>query len=556
MQKSTLWLLWLSFFLFGCPATSKRSGQAPSDVTYRSKPVSDFWKNATIYFLLTDRFYNGDPTNDLQFDRKPDGAVLRSFEGGDIKGVTAKIEEGYFDALGVTAIWMTPVFEQITSHTDEGTGKTYAYHGYWTRDWTSLDPNFGTEEDLAEMVRTAHQHGIRVLLDAVVNHTGPVTPLDSQWPDEWVRVGPKCGFTDYETTVTCALVDNLPDIRTESTTPVKLPAMLAKKWRKEGRYDRETASLERYFARTGYPRYPHHYIIKWLVDWVRKYGIDGFRVDTTKHTEAFVWSILKKECDRALRLWKEEHATTKLDDLEFYMVGEVYGYGISGKRLYDYGDRKVDFFNYGYESLINFEFKYDAEKDYESIFSKYSDLLQSQEMKDLSVLNYLSSHDDGSPFDGGRVKTFEAGTKLLLSPGAAQIYYGDETARTLQVPGTEGDATLRSNMNWNDVEEGTVSDLLLHWRKLGSFRAKQLAVGAGSHLMLQTSPYVFQRSMPSGEGVVVGLDQPEGRKEIPVGDVFADGMTVTDHYSDQQVTIDGGMAVLSSPYDIVLLGVD
>jgi len=97
-------------------------------------PDHAYWNNATIYFLLTDRFYNGNPDNDQTLGRKRDGAFLRNFIGGDLPGVTEKIESGYFDSLGVNAIWMTPVVEQIHGSVDEGTGMTYGYHGYWARD--------------------------------------------------------------------------------------------------------------------------------------------------------------------------------------------------------------------------------------------------------------------------------------------------------------------------------------------------------------------------------------------------------------------------------------
>ncbi|HET7039842.1 MAG TPA: alpha-amylase family glycosyl hydrolase, partial [Gemmatimonadales bacterium] len=112
----------------GCAAPGPRA-PAPE------RPAADpavFWNSATIYFLLTDRFQNGDPSNDLALGRAQDGAVLRTFQGGDLAGVLAKLREGYFDSLGVTAIWMTPFVEQIHGSVDEGTGKTYGFHGYWT----------------------------------------------------------------------------------------------------------------------------------------------------------------------------------------------------------------------------------------------------------------------------------------------------------------------------------------------------------------------------------------------------------------------------------------
>ena len=85
-----------------------------------------------------------------------DGSVLRSFEGGDLAGVLQRIEQGYFDSLGVSAIWLTPFVEQIHGSVDEGTGKTYGFHGYWTRDWTAVDPALGTADDLRAVVDAAH----------------------------------------------------------------------------------------------------------------------------------------------------------------------------------------------------------------------------------------------------------------------------------------------------------------------------------------------------------------------------------------------------------------
>lgn len=558
MKKSLLLLVLPAIIALLLPVSGCKTGQpAPGYIPYEdfvNQPVSTFWKNATVYFLLTDRFKNGNPDNDLPFGRKQDGAVLRSFAGGDLQGITQKIKEGYFNDLGVDAIWMTPVVEQIHSFTDEGTGKTYGYHGYWAKDWTRLDPNFGTEADFAEMVQTAHAHGLRILMDVVVNHTGPVTPQDPQWPDNWVRVDPTCTYTGYETTVSCTLVDNLPDILTGSNAAVELPAFLKEKWEREGRLAEEMQSLDEFFKRTGYPRAPRFYIIKWFSDWVRQYGIDGFRVDTAKHTEASIWEELKKECREAFWAWKREHPGERLDEEDFYMVGEVYGYGVDGGRDFDYGDRKVDFFAHGFESLINFAFKADATQSYEALFSKYDRVLNDGVLQPVSVLNYLTSHDDGSPFDLQREKSYETGTKLLLSPGGVQIYYGDETARSLQIPGTQGDATLRSFMNWESISEDPATQALLaHWQKLGTFRKNHPAVGAGQHEQLQASPYLFKRQL-NDDAVLVGLDLNTGPKTIPVFDVFPNGAAVKDYYSGKTLTVSGGNISLDSPYGIVLLG--
>jgi len=526
----------------------------PQTKTTITESIPFFWEAANIYFLLTDRFYNGDTSNDVNFDRVEETAVLRNFMGGDIKGITQKINDGYFTDLGINAIWFTPVVEQIHGSVDEGTGNTYGYHGYWTKDWTQLDPNFGTKADLANLVKTAHEKGIRILMDVVVNHTGPVTTIDPVW-DDWVRTSPTCEFTTYENTTSCTLVENLPDILTESDFPVTLPQQLVEKWEADGSIEKEVSSLNDFFSRTGYPRAPRYYIIKWLTDYVRELGIDGFRVDTTKHAEETVWADLYKEAAIAFKDWKRNYPQEVLDENEFFMVGEVYNYKISEGRAYNFGDKKVDFFDYGFKSLINFDIKYDAQNDYEQIFTKYDSLLH-DEFKGKSVLNYMTSHDDGAPFDKKREKTYEAATKLLLTPGASQVYYGDELARSLEIEGTQGDATLRSFMNWEDLDTPATQKLLSHYQKLGLFRRNHPAIGMGKHKMIPQIAYVFSRTLALenySDKVVVALETPIGIKYISIGDTFPEGTKLKDTYSGKTATVKDGKISIDTGFNVLLL---
>lgn len=514
------------------------------------------WESANVYFILTDRFNNGDKSNDHTFNRNKEAAKLRGFEGGDIRGVIQKLDEGYFNKLGINAIWLTPVVEQIHGDVNEGTGATYGFHGYWTRDWTSLDPSFGTKEDLAELVQKAHAQGIRILLDAVINHTGPVTPEDSVYPSEWVRTAPKCTYKSYDTYINCTLVENLPDVKTESNENVEVPSFLANKWKKQGRYDKEMASLDAFFKKTGYPRAPKYYIMKWLSDYITEFGIDGYRVDTAKHTTEDVWSDFKKVCDRAFAAYKKNNPKKVLDHNAFFTVGEVYGYNISAKKEYDFGDKKVNYFEHGFTGLINFDFRNEAKGNYEELFSKYATILHT-DLKGHTVMNYVSSHDDSWPFDKKREKPIESGTKLLLAPGIAQVYYGDESARPLEIEGAEGDANLRSNMNWEDIASNPKTiEILTHWQKLGNFRKNHPAIGAGVHLQISATPYVFSRNYTLGnytDKVVVGLDLPLGKKEISVGTVFPNGTKVKDAYSGKTTLIAKGKATIESDFDILLL---
>jgi alpha-amylase len=175
----------------------------------------------------------------------------------------------------------------------------------------------------------------------------------------------------------------------------------------------------------------------------------------------------------------------------------------------------------------------------------------------VSVLNYVSSHDDGSPYDRNRTDPIGAGTRLLLAPGAAQIYYGDELARALTMAGAEGDANLRSFMNWGDLERGGQTALVLrHWQTLGRFRHDHPAVGAGVHRRLQVAPYIFSRTLETPAGmdrVLVAMDQGEGPKTIPVFGFFRDGLELEDGYSRARGTVRDGRILLTTASGLVLL---
>ena len=548
MKNSILTIALVSLLISSCSST-KEIKNTPTKTPF-------VWEGANVYFLMTDRFLNGNPNNDNIIKRDKPTAKLRGFEGGDIRGVIQKLDEGYFSDLGINVIWMTPVVEQIHGSVDEGTGNTYGFHGYWTKDWTALDPSFGTKEDLKELVDKAHAKGIRIMLDAVINHTGHATEIDDKYPDSWVRSTPNCKYNSYDSNINCTLVTGLFDVKTESKENVELPPFLVEKWKKEGRYEQEIVELDAFFKKTGYPRAPRYYIMKWLSDYILDFGIDAYRVDTVKHTTEDVWADFGKVCEMTFAEFKAKNPTKVLDNNTFFTVGEVYGYNIGSKRLYDYGDRKVDYYANGFTGLINFDFRNEAKMNYEELFSKYSNILQN-DLKGNTVMNYVSSHDDGWPFDKKREKTFESGTKLLLAPGISQIYYGDETARSLDIEGTTGDATLRSMMNWDDiVGKESTKELLVHYQKLGVFRKNHPTIGAGVHQKISSNYYLFTRTFSSEnytDKVVVGLDFPIGNKEINVANYFPEGTSVRDAYSGQLAKVENGKITINTNYTILLI---
>jgi alpha-amylase len=562
-MRAWLALLGLLLSAMHCGAAPAASQTSVSSSAPTSAAVSVFWRNATIYFLLTDRFHNGERSNDCCNTPETRGSLLRGFEGGDIAGVTEKIRAGYFNRLGVDAIWTTPLVENVQGHVGEAEwGKTYAYHGYWTLDWTAVDPRFGSAEAMREMVRAAHAQGIRVIADVVLNHAGTPSAQDPKWPASWVRPGPTCDYKSYAGTVSCEMHFTLQDILTESDEPVDVPDFLIEKWRREGRLSQEMMELDAFFARTKLPRAPKHYIVKWLTDWVRDYGIDGFRVDTAKHADPEVWPVLKREAIYAQQQWRAANPDRIQPDQDFYMVGEVYDYGLDGfknaaarGRAYEYGDRSVDFFDYGFDALINMAFPTHAKQNNADLFARYGRELASR-FRGRAMVNYISSHDDMQPFDGARTQAFEAASKLMLAPGSVQIYYGDEISRSLVVPGATGDSTLRSNFDWAALDTPDGQAILQHWQRLGRFRQAHPAIGAGTHEQLQKSPLVFARSLAASDGadaVVVALALKPGAQRIPVAKVFADGSWVRDAYSDQRVQIRKGQARFRTPHTLALL---
>jgi alpha-amylase len=519
-------------------------------------PTPFRWKNATVYFVLTDRFSNGDPTNDGSYGRTKDGASeIGTWHGGDWKGLTAKLP--YLSDLGVSAIWISPIVEQVhgwVAGGQSGDFRHYGYAGYWALDFTRLDRNLGTAAELQALVDAAHKVGIRVIADVVLNHPGYGTGADlltylpevfrdgtgaayQAWtpaPGEnlnnwnnfvsygstgwqnwwaspkrdaaglttWVRAGSGSEFPGFPRPGTDDLTKqlaSLPDFVTEGTAEAGLPTLLSRKaLTPDG---------------TGAAEIPgatvRQYLVKWQTDWVRQFGFDGFRCDTAMNVELASWKALKDAGTAALASWKAENPSKKLDDAPFWMTGEVYGHGVG----------KDGYYAYGFDSLINFTFQpwlrdllatqgsiAAGASDLETVYSRYASLVSTDPTFD--VLSYVSSHDTRLFFGdiaGNDPNTQrQAGTALLMAPGGVQVFYGDESGRRLGPAGSDATQGTRSDMNWTSTD----ASILSHWQKLGNFRKRHAAVGAGSHQQLAspTGTYAFSRKLDeagSQDSVVV-----------------------------------------------------
>ncbi len=550
----------LPFLVFAGLAAA--SLEVPTQTPVQAAVPGTFAENPIVYFVMTDRFVNGNPANDQSYGRQREKTPkddVGTFHGGDLKGLTLKLKEGWFKELGVNALWITAPYEQIHGWVQGGQKefKHYAYHGYYALDYTVLDQNMGTPEELRQLVDTAHAQGIRILFDIVMNHPGYLDiqtakdlKIDVLWPDwekdpnllrnyhnyidynsfkfgdwwgrPWVRAGLP-GYSDGGRDDFTLQLAYLPDFRTESTEFVKLPKFLKEK------ADTKALDLPNTTVRG--------YLIKWLTDWVREYGIDGFRCDTVKHVEPEAWAALKAEALKALAEFKAKNPTRKIDDAPFWMVGEFWGVGPTRHKLT----------NFGFDAMLNFDFQQQegAFAKPEKLFKSYA---QAQAGKPVHMLNYLSSHDT-ELFERDRL--VEGGAALLLAPGGVQIFYGDETARPLgPEPRSDQQQATRSDMNWATPN----AKVLAHWRKLGTFRARHRALATGEHKQLGEAPYTFSRVEPiSGDRVVVALDA-KGEVSLPVAGIFADGQLVRDAYTGRTAKVAGGKVTLQADRYVLLEG--
>ena len=549
------------------------------------------WDNASVYFLLTDRFYNGNTSNDHSYNRGCDatGNVVSgwsqeaAFQGGDFAGITKKIDEGYFEDLGVNAIWLSAPYEQIHGYVVGGNGSPsfahFSYHGYYVLDYTETDANFGTKAEFETMVDTAHEHGIRIVLDIVMNHAGyndlktmdefgfgsasgwqsyyysykntnntdyhSFIDYDSQsawakwWGSDWIRCGLP-GYTKGDGEVAGSL-EGLPDFKTESGTTVGIPEVLKTKWTKEGTYSAKVAK----YGESGTVR---SYLVKWLTEWVKEYGVDGFRCDTAKHVEMASWKALKEAGVAALKEWRQNHPDkpgAKWTD-DFWMTGECFGHRADKSNYFTEG---------GFDSMINFDFapaagssNIPAAGTVEGVYSSYAGKINIDD--NFNVLSYIASHD--TTLAKGDRKY--AGSFLLMLPGGIQIYYGDETNRPMA--SVNGDSTpgaghmFRSFMNWDSIDK----DILAHWQKVGTFRNNHLSVGAGSHKVISaydaTNGYTFSRSYEKNgiEDKIVATLFASANKDITidVSSVWSDGIELTNWYDGTTAKVSGGKVTFNS----------
>jgi glycosidase len=280
------------------------------------RPLTD----EVIYFVLPDRFANGDPTNDRggmggdRLDHGYDPTHRGFYHGGDLAGLTAKLD--YIHGLGVTAIWFAPVFKNKPVQGRPGE-ESAGYHGYWVTDFTSIDPHFGTNAEFKAFVEAAHARGMKVYMDIITNHTADVIgyeegeatgyayrskgdyPYSRRGGVDGEAINP--GFAgDDETAENWEKLTD-PSFAYTPVIPkaernVKVPAWLNdpiyyhnrgnSAWVGESSVYGDFSGLDD--LATEHPRVVSG-MIEIFGDWIETYRIDGFRIDTAKHVNPQFW---------------------------------------------------------------------------------------------------------------------------------------------------------------------------------------------------------------------------------------------------------------------------
>ena len=468
---------------------NKFSTTVDVEITDRvKKNENDFdWDEAVVYFMMTDRFFDGNESNNTASGADTYGKNNPGlYHGGDFAGVTAKLD--YLQDLGVNTIWITPIVENVkgVAVTDEGKEDVpynAAYHGYWANDFTKLNPTLGTTEEFETMISEAHKRGMRIMVDIVVNHAGYGTEstFADMLRDKSVSEG---DIKSWQS--------GLPDFATEKAD------VRAK-------------------------------LVEWQTSWMKDYGVDYFRVDTVKHVDSTTWAALK-------------NSTTEVNP-SFKMIGEYYGagYASNGSTLgsgqmdadldFDFNDQATSFVSGNISSV-------------ESFLSARNSALNNAYMTG----QFLSSHDEdgfkASLMNGKKYTEDEAtsaalvaATLQLTAKGIPVIYYGEEVG--LSGLNNYPYQTNRYDMDFSKATKDNVT--YQHYKNLLSIRNAYTDVFArGSRTVVASSDEegydVVSRSY-GGTTLYVGMNIKDTAKEVKVPVSLAAGTEVKDLYSGATYTV-------------------
>lgn len=496
-------------------------------VTERKKSAGDFdWDEAVIYFAVTDRFFDGDASNNDAYgvgDYNTGEKGGSSYHGGDFAGLNQKLD--YLKDLGVNTIWITPIVENITEdqHDNKTDTATYGYHGYWASDFTKLNKHLGTEQQFKALLDAAHSKGMKIMVDVVLNHAGYGTEKY------------------FNSILTDADGNSISMIRDSNNTISG-----------DDKYD-SLSDLPDFVTEN---KAVTDQLVTWQTEWMSKYSIDYYRVDTVKHVETTTWEAFK-------------NSLTKVNP-DFKMIGEYSGAG--------YANNAGELGTGSMDALLDFDFNDFAQKFVTGDISGVESSLQKRNgaiNNTATMGSFLSSHDEDSLqyklVDESKISEEEAynlmkvaATLQITAKGQPVLYYGEEIG--------QGGAnnwpyqTNRRDFDWTELEKQKTdsNSIYNHYKTMLAIRNAYTDVFArGNRSTVAASDAegyeVISRSYGNST-LYVGMNVKEAEKEvvIPVAESaetvlknLYDGKTYTVS-ADRNVSVtipaakDGGTIVLTA----------
>lgn len=499
------------------------AGYTDADDALVAAPARQPGSQEQFYFVMTDRFANGDTSNDLgglSGDRLTTGFDPTDkgfYQGGDIAGIRSQLD--YIDGLGTTAIWLTPSFKNRPVQ-GEGANASAGYHGYWITDFTQIDPHLGTNAELEALIAEAHAKGIKIYFDIIANHTadvisyqeGTYTYVDQATSPYRDAAGNVFDPADFAGTDTFPTLDPLTSFPYTPVVPpadqnLKVPAWLNDPTLYHNRGDSTYAGESTTYGdfsglddlMTENPA-----VVNGFVDVYEKWvdlGIDGFRIDTAKHVNFEFWEKWSSE------VLDYAHAAGKPD---FFMFGEVYDADPAKLSPYVRDTDMNSVLDFTFQSGATSYAKGGSAEVLQSLFAG-DDMYTTPDSSATALPTFLGNHDMG------RIGYFLAGADSLqrdelahelmyLTRGQPVVYYGDEQG----FAGTGGDKDARQSMFATQTAE-YANQPLVDGTTLGSIdrfdtgsalygRIAELAQLRSAHPALQSGAQI-ERYADDGAGV-------------------------------------------------------
>ena len=473
-------------------------------VTERKKSAVDFdWDEAVIYFAVTDRFFDGDASNNDAYgvgDYNTGEKGGSSYHGGDFAGLNQKLD--YLKDLGVNTIWITPIVENITEdqHDNKTDTATYGYHGYWASDFTKLNKHLGTEQQFKALLDAAHSKGMKIMVDVVLNHAGYGTEKY------------------FNSILTDADGNSISMIRDSNNTISG-----------DDKYD-SLSDLPDFVTEN---KAVTDQLVTWQTEWMSKYSIDYYRVDTVKHVETTTWEAFK-------------NSLTKVNP-DFKMIGEYSGAG--------YANNAGELGTGSMDALLDFDFNDFAQKFVTGDISGVESSLQKRNgaiNNTATMGSFLSSHDEDSLqyklVNESKLSEEEAynlmkvaATLQITAKGQPVLYYGDEIGQ-----GGANNWPLQTNrrdFDWTELEKQKAdsNSIYNHYKTMLAIRNAYTDVFARGNrstvAVSDTDGYeVISRSYGNST-LYVGMNVKEAEKEVVIPVAESAGTVLKNLYDGKTYTV-------------------